>query len=464
MWKKYYMALAVILAQATMLTACGTEDRTADSEGVSDQTVSSEETSDQSETASDDSEGSGDYSVCTSIPADEVEAFAEKAKQALLDDDWKTIADMAECPIDIAGTTYEYNEDIADADITLDDDFKDALDKGTCRNMFANDEGIMLANGEVWISELLDEDGNSLGLKITAINDGSETNSTADGDEVSDISSENTAMSKHCYDGILCALDNGDGDVSPVLLGDINESDCMKDHYFMLADLNGDDLDELIVNQDTGKTLGDYFVFAYASDSKEAYCMSEKENGYAEAPQAWSDNEDNAVLFSYDSCVALEKEYSVYFANKMYDLASGEDGVDLAAEFIQTSLKDGSCEDFINRCGDTISFSSETDDPEVEYVGNKDGQQIMSCSMSEGGFVDYSAKADGISFFGIQLGDSYDDAVSKVNSLGFSVLAGDEGGRYFYNGTAYDSYCVCIDEENGKVADLDVCSGYKYAN
>ena len=460
-----YMTIAMLLTAGMMLTACADEDRTTTAGATSDQNASSAaDTSEQTATTSADNEKSGDYSACTSIPADEVEAFAAKAKQAILDDDWKTVADMAECPIDIAGTTYEYNDDLAGADITLNDDFKSTLKKETCKNMFSNDGGIMLANGEVWISEILDDDGNSLGLKIIAINDGSETEGSSDGNDVSDDSAEDIAMSKHCYDGILCALDNGDGDVSPVVLGELNEYDCMKDHYFMLADLNDDGLDELIVNQSTGKDLGDYFAFSYASDSQEAYCMSEKEAGYANAPQVWSDNADDAVVFSYDSCVALEKEYSVYFANKMYDLASGEGGVDLGAEFIQTALKGGECTDFIKKCGDSISFSSDTGDGEVEYVGNKDGKQIMSCSMIESGFVDYSSKADGVSLLGIQIGDSYDEAVSKINVLGFLPKTGDEDGYYFYNGTAYDSFCVSIDSEDGKVTGLNVSSDYKYAD
>ena len=470
MKKKNYMGLAVMLAAGMTLTACSVdEDSTSERNLASDESSSMEETlsdqSDSSETTDTVAdETTGDYSMCTDVSAEEVEEFAADAKQALLDGDWTTVADMTYCPIDIAGTTYDYNEDLANADITLTDDFKSALEKETCRNMFVNSDGIMLGNGQVWINELLNDDGTSMGLKITAINDGTQSAEAEEGDSVSDISAEDVAMSKHCYDGILNALDSGDGDDSPVLLGDIDEYGCMQDHYFMLADLNGDDLDELIVNQSAGKELGDYFAFAYASDSKEAYCMSEKENGYANAPQVWSDNADKAVLYGYDTCEALEKDYSIMLANNMYNLAAGEDTVDLAAEFIQTSLKDGDCKSFTEKCGDGISFEPVTDDAEVEYTGSVDGKQIMSCSMIEGGFVDYTSAVDGVSFLGMQIGDSYDDVVSQVEALGFTPEAGDTNGRYFYNGTAYDSFCVCIEEENGKVTDLDVCTYYKYAN
>ena len=128
MKKKNYMGLAVMLAAGMMLTACsGDEDSTSERNLASDESSSMEETlsdqSDSSETTDTVAdETTGDYSMCTDVSAEEVEEFAADAKQALLDGDWTTVADMTYCPIDIAGTTYDYNEDLANADITLTDD------------------------------------------------------------------------------------------------------------------------------------------------------------------------------------------------------------------------------------------------------------------------------------------------------------------------------------------------------
>jgi hypothetical protein len=116
-------------------------------------------------------ESSSDYSICTSLSAADVEAFASSAKAALLKSDWNTIASMCSYPITIDGTSYADENSLKKASITLSDTSISDLTAESCQNMFCNADGIMLGNGEVWISEVLDSQMNSEGLKIIAIND-----------------------------------------------------------------------------------------------------------------------------------------------------------------------------------------------------------------------------------------------------------------------------------------------------
>ena len=126
-------------------------------------------TSVSSETSiSADTESSSDYSVCTSLSATDVENFATSAKEALLKSDWTTIASMCAYPITINGTSYADEESLKKASITLNDTTVSDLTAESCHNMFCNSDGIMLGNGEVWISEVLDQQLNSEGLKIIA--------------------------------------------------------------------------------------------------------------------------------------------------------------------------------------------------------------------------------------------------------------------------------------------------------
>jgi len=80
------------------------------------------------------------------------------------------VSEMTAYPITIQGVEYVDAERLAHADIVLSEEYKEALKAASCENLFANGEGIMLGDGEVWIGEVLDEDMQSEGLKIIAIN------------------------------------------------------------------------------------------------------------------------------------------------------------------------------------------------------------------------------------------------------------------------------------------------------
>lgn len=116
------------------------------------------------------SEDTDYYSICTSKSKQEVEAFAAAMKASILKEDWAAVSEATAYPITIQGVEYVDAESLAHADIALSENYKEALEAASCENLFANWQGIMLGNGEVWIGEVLDENMQSEGLKIIAIN------------------------------------------------------------------------------------------------------------------------------------------------------------------------------------------------------------------------------------------------------------------------------------------------------
>lgn len=114
------------------------------------------------------------YSVATDIPRAEVESYAAQIKQQFLEHDWPAISSEISYPITIADITYNNSTDFLNAsngfESNLQEDFFIALEKEDCVEMFCNWQGIMLGEtGEVWISEVLDEEFTSQGLKIIGI-------------------------------------------------------------------------------------------------------------------------------------------------------------------------------------------------------------------------------------------------------------------------------------------------------
>lgn len=159
------IAAAAENTSASADTASSMQQNIGDSESTA---ASAESSSAASPSASADD--SADYSVCTSISTADVDAFASKAKEAFLTNDWGTVSEMCAYPITIGGTEYADADSLQTADITLSDSFITAMNNESCTGMFANYMGIMMGDGEVWISEVLNEDGTSQGLKIISIN------------------------------------------------------------------------------------------------------------------------------------------------------------------------------------------------------------------------------------------------------------------------------------------------------
>lgn len=112
------------------------------------------------------------YSVCTNYSKSEVEQFAKEVQEFIIAEDWKRLSEYVVYPITIAGVTYEDSTSFLTAPFgtQLDEDSMESIRNESCTDMFCNYAGIMMGNGEVWISEVLNEDYSSAGLHVIGLN------------------------------------------------------------------------------------------------------------------------------------------------------------------------------------------------------------------------------------------------------------------------------------------------------
>lgn len=112
------------------------------------------------------------YAVFTNEDKATVESFAKTVRKQILDKDWAGLADNVLFPITVSGKTYNSKAEFVAADWNsiLTAEFLKDIEEETCENMFSNSDGVMLGMGEVWISEHLDDNFESCGLKVIAIN------------------------------------------------------------------------------------------------------------------------------------------------------------------------------------------------------------------------------------------------------------------------------------------------------
>lgn len=114
-----------------------------------------------------------------SYNAEEVRAFARELQTAVAARSWADLADRIQYPITVGGLRFTSAEQFAayDIDSLLDEEFYSAVANTDCTGMetlFANWQGVMLGDGQIWFAEVNDGNGDSLGMKITAINTGRE--------------------------------------------------------------------------------------------------------------------------------------------------------------------------------------------------------------------------------------------------------------------------------------------------
>ncbi len=111
------------------------------------------------------------YMIFTDKSASEVEAFAQKVRDEIVDGDWNSLADDMCYPAYIGGKSVN-NRDDAYAILSkgASNSFIEAVKAVECKNMWCNCEGLMFANGEVWICDVIVDDAGNLELKVTAIN------------------------------------------------------------------------------------------------------------------------------------------------------------------------------------------------------------------------------------------------------------------------------------------------------
>ena len=114
------------------------------------------------------------YAAATTFPAYAVENFASTVRADILDKNWAQLGQYLAYPINIEGTTYNTPEEFAaeDWDRILTDDFYKAIEAETCHEMFCNADGIMLADGLIWIAQVhvTTEFGEDDTLKVIAFN------------------------------------------------------------------------------------------------------------------------------------------------------------------------------------------------------------------------------------------------------------------------------------------------------
>ena len=111
------------------------------------------------------------YSVCTSLSKDEVEQFAREVKDLILTSNWTALSERIAYPITMGGIVYEDRASFVTApfETLLDTDAIEAIQNENCTDMFCNYSGIMMGSGEVWIGEVLNEDGTSAGLRVIGL-------------------------------------------------------------------------------------------------------------------------------------------------------------------------------------------------------------------------------------------------------------------------------------------------------
>lgn len=107
------------------------------------------------------------YMAVTDIPADEVEEFAKRVRQNVLDEDWDALAEKIAYPITIWEQTIPDAEGFLELAAGYEPNMwiREAFEAESCTGMFCNWQGICMADGYIWINEVDSE------LRITAIND-----------------------------------------------------------------------------------------------------------------------------------------------------------------------------------------------------------------------------------------------------------------------------------------------------
>lgn len=109
--------------------------------------------------------------------AEEVRQFAQDIQATVAARRWADLADSIQYPITVGGVRFSNAEQFTayDIDSLLDEAFYTAVADTDCsglNTLFSNWQGVMLGDGQIWFSEIQDSNGNSLGMKITAINAG----------------------------------------------------------------------------------------------------------------------------------------------------------------------------------------------------------------------------------------------------------------------------------------------------
>lgn len=135
--------------------------------------VVTEEAGTEKESAQQQTDETSDYyAVCISHSKEEVEMFAQKVKDYILNKDWESFAGTISYPITVGEVECSNAEDFKKLafDEIFTDDFYTALENESCKDMFCNYNGIMLGDGQVWIGEVLEGTEETGDLMVIGIN------------------------------------------------------------------------------------------------------------------------------------------------------------------------------------------------------------------------------------------------------------------------------------------------------
>ena len=94
-----------------------------------------------------------------------MEAFADDVRRTVLDENWESLSQMIAYPLTAADGSEVRDAGEFMARMTergLDAEVRAAFEAETCRDMFANYQGVSMAEGNLWFAEVVLEEGSLL--------------------------------------------------------------------------------------------------------------------------------------------------------------------------------------------------------------------------------------------------------------------------------------------------------------
>lgn len=111
------------------------------------------------------------YSGVTAMTKSKVEEFAATVRKAYLEKDWQKLSAMIRYPITILNTELKDADAFLAfmADKTIAESDAQKMEAETCKDMFANGQGICLGSGQVWLNDMNYMTDKTPELKIIAL-------------------------------------------------------------------------------------------------------------------------------------------------------------------------------------------------------------------------------------------------------------------------------------------------------
>ena len=164
------LLLVLLAAGMLLLCGCAQEEKTDEEQGVIVETQEEVKELEESEDIAEpegleepeeSEEDVNYYGIYWSDRSkDEVETFAKRVRQEILDRDWEALAADCLYPVRVVGEWINSPEELvavlSQADIS--EAFMQDVENETCEDMFANSHGSMFGYGSVWISCRVGED------------------------------------------------------------------------------------------------------------------------------------------------------------------------------------------------------------------------------------------------------------------------------------------------------------------